>query len=219
MDHRACLDEDEDAHLASGLVRADGTRPSDAEINAVHKDGRCFDDEDAPSLQQQYRAQTATHYDFEAFDADLNMHDDVREAYDRGRGHQRRSELRVGVGFGADGTRVDTMDHSARAPEGLDLQPTHEECVERCPKEMDMGFVKAPACQARGQPPHHVKCFQCGKGDGWELQMPSDVFETAWRSNAIVSSRKRRTRRLRLLAFACVELDARVCLRLLASNS
>ena len=207
------LEEEEDCtYVPSALLGADGSRPHDAEIHDVHKDGRCFDDANAPSLQQQYRAQTANHYDFEAFDPThyLNpngtVNEEMKEMYEYAKEcelkHARERQLRaqqnddgsdaVGVGVRADGTRVDTLADGAEADgqrfaedEGPDLQPSHDDKVERGQTGMDMGFVKTPACQAKGSPPNHVKCYQCGKRPGWELQMPSEVIETAWRANDV----------------------------------
>ena len=206
-------EENEQEHVPSALLRPDGSRPTNAEIHAVHNDGRCFDDSAVPTLQQQYRAATAKHYEFDAFDptsyvnSDGMVDRDMQATYEFARECQlnhERSRLQqaeldgsqraaAGVGVQKDGTRADVAGSSNGEADGIafaedegpNLQPSHDDKVQRGQTGMDLGFVKKPACQSRGSPPHHVKCRQCGKRQGSDLQMPSEVLETSWRANSV----------------------------------
>ena len=198
-------DDDEEALWTlpppTALLGPNGERPTDDDIEAVHNNGRCFDDNDAPSLHRRhvYTANEATHHDFEAFNPasyvrdDGTVPDDAKEAYDIARSFEAEQEARgrmrqLGDAFRRDGSRVDTIgdgvaDGMAFDEDlGPDLQPSHEDKVQRGQTGMGLGFLRKPCCQARGSAPNHVNCFQCGENPGWDLQMPSDVFETAWRA-------------------------------------
>lgn len=173
-------------HTPSAQLGPNGERPSDDDIYRVHNDGRCFDDNDTQSPQQQYEytASDATHHGFEAFETATYLEDDgtvveeFREAYQIARQIEDARQERTGHPL-----QEAAEDHGYEQ-ESPDLQASHDDLVERGYTGMSIGLLRTPACKARGTSPSHVRCFQCGIRPGWDLQMPSDTFETAWRSSS-----------------------------------
>ena len=204
----AAAEEEEEcgspAPRSSALLGPNGERPSDDAIEAVHHDGRSFNDDSLlpPRHGYEYTADAATHYGFESFDPPSYVRDDGTVADDDKAAHaiastfatERAARARAkqvgGAFLRSDGSRVDTVGDGVADDEedvGPDLQPSHDDRVERGQTKSGegLGFLRTPACQARASAPDHVTCFQCGQQPGWDLQMPSDVFETAWRAHTV----------------------------------
>lgn len=89
-------------------------------------------------------------------------------------------------GIDADNDELDfaAFDSDAQPTNELQLINTWED--ERWVREIDIEFrvnrVNAPPVVARGQGAIHFRCFSCGETGGFGVQLPLNVFATAYRA-------------------------------------
>ena len=188
--------------MATALAGTDGSTPTEAAIDEVHRSGRAFG---APNEADSRASVGVANIGLEAFD-DATWTEVLDGAEGQGEGCGNTDALQEALALtrrlratkeaararpNAAAFRIhDAGRDEAGGPAAFDQeddlaepQPSHDDKVERGATGMTLGGVlKTPAVMARGWPVNHVSCWQCQRRPGWLLQNPHDVYDTAYRT-------------------------------------